>query len=136
MVGRAVANGGGSGDIRGLRRGRDPIQHGGTEGTEITESINKNCLLYSVAVLRALRASVVNEMMARLRWPPTRPPGADQNGRSSSSASSASGKSSNDSLPLGAAAAAPTLLAGVYDDSDPSDRPESMISSRAVISVV
>src|SRR6266545_1480652 len=61
-----------------------------------------------------------------------------QNGRSSSSASSASGKSSNDSLPLGAAAAAPaaTLLGAEYEDSDPSERPESMISSRAVISVV
>ena len=61
-----------------------------------------------------------------------------QNGRSSSSASSASGKSSNDSLPLGAAAAAPaaTLLGAEYEDSDPSPRPESRISSRAVISVV
>src|SRR5512132_1106522 len=72
--------------------------------------------------------------LAGIRTYPLATAGA-QNGRSSSSASSASGKSSNDSLPLGAAAAAPaaTLLGAEYEDSDPSDRPESMISSRAVV---
>src|SRR6476660_10446132 len=61
--------------------------------------------------------------------------GPAQKGRSSSSASSASGKSSNDSFPLGAAAAALTLPAD-ENASEPSARPDSMMSSRAVISVV
>ena len=58
-----------------------------------------------------------------------------QNGRSSSSASSASGKSSNASLPLGAAAPAATLL-GAEKASAPSPLPDSRISSRPLISVV
>jgi hypothetical protein len=71
---------------------------------------------------------------ARLTGSPT---GADQNGRSSSSASSASGASSNDLSPL--TGPAPALApAGTFDEklSEPSPRPESRISSRALISVV
>src|SRR5687767_14567707 len=61
----------------------------------------------------------------------------DQNGRSSSSASSASGTASNDSAPLEPAApAAPAATRGAEKLSEFSPRPESRMSSRALISVV